>query len=94
MKRDSTLRTGTGLLLAVAVLGLVVAGGRVEAGDDKDFEVWALDQSNSPGTTFGGLLYIYDGEKLIKDAGTAVPEVVDLGAAASALCREIGRAHV
>ena len=87
MKQGSTLRTGTRLLLTVAVLGLVVAAGRVEADEDKDFEVWALDQSNSPGATFGGLLYIYDGEKLIKDAGTAVPEVVDLGAAASALCR-------
>ncbi|MGH8511353.1 MAG: hypothetical protein ACREU8_08235 [Gammaproteobacteria bacterium] len=86
MKRRSTWRIGIGLLWAVAVLGLVVAVGRVEADDDKDFEVWAIDQSNSPGTTFGGTLYIYNGEDLIEDAGAALPEVVDLGGAASALC--------
>lgn len=86
MKRRSTWRIGIGLLWAVAVLGLVVAVGRVEADDDKDFEVWAIDQSNSPGTTFGGTLYIYNGQDLIEGAGAAVPEVVDLGGAATALC--------
>ena len=87
MKRKSTWTIELGLLWTVAVLGLVVAVGRVEADDDKDFEVWTVDQSNSPGTTFGGLLYIYDGENLIKNAGAVVPEVVDLARDASALCR-------
>ncbi|MGH8532281.1 MAG: hypothetical protein ACREV1_05980 [Gammaproteobacteria bacterium] len=86
MKRRSTWRIRIGLLWAVAVLGFVVASGRVEADDDKDFEVWTIDQSNSPGQNFGGTLYIYNGQDLIEDAGAAVPEVVDLGGTASALC--------
>jgi hypothetical protein len=28
------------------------------------YEVWAIDQSNSPGRTFGGTLYIWDGHEL------------------------------
>ena len=28
------------------------------------YEVWGIDQSNSPGKTFGGTLYIYDGQDL------------------------------
>ena len=28
------------------------------------YEVWAIDQSNSPGKTYGGTLYIYDGAEL------------------------------
>jgi hypothetical protein len=52
------------------------------------YEVWAIDQSNSPGTTFGGTLYIWDGHDLEnkRGASTAVPERVDLGGAAAALC--------
>lgn len=73
MQHRSTWWIGMGLLWVVAVLGLVVASGRVEADDDKDFEVWAIDQSNSPGTTFGGTLYIYNGRDLIEDARAAVP---------------------
>lgn len=86
---------GAGLLLVVTVLGFVVASGGAEADDDRWFEVWALDQSNSPGAAFGGLLHIYDGEDLIDDPGAAVPEVVDLAGAASALCQaETGAAPV
>jgi hypothetical protein len=49
-------------------------------------EVWLVDQSNSPGTAFGGTIYIYDDEALRQNAATAVPEVVDLGGATSNLC--------
>ena len=54
--------------------------------DDDGYEVWAIDQSNSPGRTFGGTLYIYDGEALGERPAAARPEVVDLGGAVSSLC--------
>jgi hypothetical protein len=28
----------------------------------QDFEVWLIDQSNSPGKTHGGRVYIYEGQ--------------------------------
>jgi hypothetical protein len=52
------------------------------------YEVWGIDQSNSAGKTFGGTVYIYDGKDLERGhrAADAVPETIDLGQAASALC--------
>lgn len=54
----------------------------------KDFEVWLVDQSNSYGKTFGGTIYIYDGDDLKgKAASSATPtDVLDLSGATSALC--------
>jgi len=54
----------------------------------KPYEVWAIDQSNSPGKAYGGTLYMYDGRDLERGhaAASAVPEKIDLGAAAAALC--------
>ncbi len=50
-------------------------------------EVWMIDQSNSPGKTFGGILYIFKGEQLRGQAAAkATPEVIDLGGAAAAAC--------
>ncbi len=53
-----------------------------------EFEVWVVDQSNSPGVSYGGTIHIYEGSDLIGDAaGSAVPtDVVNLGAATAALC--------
>ena len=58
------------------------------AAAETPYEVWAVDQSNSPGKTFGGTLYIYDGKDLERGrrAAEAVPEVIDLSQGASALC--------
>ena len=55
---------------------------------EQKYEVWAIDQSNSPGRTFGGTLYIYDGKDLERGsrAADAVAEKIDLGGAASTLC--------
>ena len=52
------------------------------------YEVWAVDQSNSPGKTFGGTLYIYDGKSLERGrtARHAVVERIDLSLAAASLC--------
>ena len=57
------------------------------AGNDK-YEVWAIDQSNSPGRNYGGTLYVWDGHDLEdkQRAASAVPIKVDLGGAARDLC--------
>ena len=79
MKRNS-------LGLAIAFAGAVTLTA-LASGTGK-YEVWAIDQSNSPGRTFGGTLYIWDGHDLENKHGapTAVPEKIDLGGAAAALC--------
>ena len=58
------------------------------ASGNDDYEVWAIDQSNSPGTAYGGTLYIWQGHDLERGGGpaTAVPERTDLGAAAATMC--------
>lgn len=55
---------------------------------DVPFEVWSIDQSNSPGRTFGGTLYVHDGRSLenLNRAAPRAPEVIDLGGAAAELC--------
>ena len=65
---------------------LLLAAGAVAAAPA--YEVWAIDQSNSPGKAFGGTLYVYDGNALERghQAAKAKPEVIDLGVAAAALC--------
>jgi DNA-binding beta-propeller fold protein YncE len=70
--------------LFVGLCGLVLSPAMAE----KPYEVWSVDQSNSAGTSFGGTLYIHDGKDLERGirAAEAVPEVIDLSAAASALC--------
>ena len=57
-------------------------------GGEASYEVWLVDQSNSFGQTFGGTLYIYDGDDLQGASATnAVPTaVVDLGGEVSDLC--------
>ncbi len=59
-----------------------------KAGLGEDYEVWAIDQSNSPGLTYGGTLYIYSGKDLErgKQGAQAVPEKIDLAGAAAQLC--------
>ena len=53
---------------AAAVVAIVLAltsttSGRVQ------YQVWAIDQSDSPGKTYGGTLYIWDGHDLEKQKG-------------------------
>ena len=73
-------------LVSLGALTMFVA----TAGAATPYEVWAIDQSNSPGKTFGGTLYIYDGRDLERGhrAAEAVPEVIDLSLDAAALCFE------
>ena len=78
--RQSSLR------LAVAFAGAVTL--TALASGQGGYEVWAIDQSNSPGSTFGGTLYIWDGDDLENShrAASASAERIDLGGAAAALC--------
>jgi len=79
------------VMLAVAMAGLVGAAG---ARDGSSFEVWAIDQSNSNGTTSGGTIHVYDGQTL-NGRNTAQSERIDLAAAAVGLCiQQTGTAPV
>src|SRR5687768_3186420 len=80
MHEKLSLKTRTATLSVM--LGLSLVGGC-----DDEFEVWLVDQSNTPGQTFGGTLYVFEGDDLMgSDAANATPEVVDLGDAAAELC--------
>ena len=72
---------------ALALLVGVVSVTLLASGRD-NYEVWAIDQSNSPGTTFGGTLYVWDGHDLERShlAASAPVEKIDLGGATAALC--------
>jgi hypothetical protein len=77
-------------MLGVIAVTLLCAAAGVRAHDANRahdvYEVWAVDQSNSPGVTYGGMLYIYDGKKLVQHPGSAVPQLIDLAGAASEMC--------
>jgi DNA-binding beta-propeller fold protein YncE len=84
------------------VLGLLGTFGVVSCGSNEmtpavsstnpagnGYEVWVIDQSDSPGQNHGGTLYVFHGDDFSASA-TSVPapaERIDLGASASALCR-------
>jgi len=75
--------------LFAGVLAVVLAATMTALVSGEDaYEVWAIDQSNSPGLTYGGTLYIWEGQALepANSAGQAVPEKIDLAGAAAALC--------
>jgi hypothetical protein len=79
------LRTLMGLIsIGLGVLAMVIAPAAAET----PYEVWGIDQSNSFGKTFGGTLYIYDGQDLERGrrAAEAVPEQIDLSLEAATLC--------
>lgn len=74
-------------LLMVGAILVVVAGPAPASGNDS-YEVWAIDQSNSPGLAFGGTLYIWSGKDLERGhtGQPAVPVEVDLAGAVSSMC--------
>ena len=53
------------LFAVVLLAGIVVEADKPKAKKSK-YEVWSIDQSNSPGKTFGGTLYIWDGRRKVK----------------------------
>jgi hypothetical protein len=77
--------------VAAALLAILVTtlGGASAAAGQGSFEVWTIDQSNTPGTASGGTLYVYDGPSLAgAAASSATPERIDLGGSAEDLCLE------
>lgn len=72
------------VFIAAGILALAVT----TAVAKNSYEVWGIDQSNSPGKSFGGTVYIYDGKELERGhkAAQAVPEKIDLSLGAATLC--------
>lgn len=85
MKRKTLFLTGA--LFALATLNAAGASRPAVAHQSHNgYEVWVLDQSDTT-PDGGGTLYIYQGDDLTKrKAGSATPEVIDLGGAARDLC--------
>lgn len=80
--RFSAILLTTTLLLAgcTETSGLAGAQGR-------PFEVWLVDQSDSPGKNYGGTLYIYNSDDLVASgAATVARERVDLGGDVASMC--------
>jgi hypothetical protein len=76
------------LLVAAAVLTFLPAAG-LAGGERNAYEVWAIDQSNSPGLAYGGTLYIWPDERFEKRRfADAAPEKIDLGGAVASLCMQ------
>ena len=74
--------------IVLTVVLATLAPAETAAQGSVGYEVWAIDQSNSPGRTFGGTLYIWDGHALENSSGKdgQASERIDLGGAAAALC--------
>jgi hypothetical protein len=80
--RLSTIRA---LFLA---LPCAIAPGIAYAADSAAFEVWLIDQSNSPGKSYGGTISIFSGDDISgQSASRARPRAtIDLGGDTAALC--------
>lgn len=81
---QSALVIVSGLALAVACGDSPTDPGNAA----RDYDVWLVDQSDSPGKTFGGSLYIYPKSAVSAATGAAPgnPVRVDLGEAVSSQC--------
>ena len=75
-------------LIGLTILLSVALATEPAAKGSGKYEVWAIDQSNSPGKTFGGTLYVWDGHALENRhlAAGAAGERIDLGGATAELC--------
>ena len=78
--RALTLTTAVLLSACAETSGLVNAQAR-------PFEVWLIDQSDSPGTSYGGTLYIYDSDDLARQGSAATArERINLAGDVAAQC--------
>jgi hypothetical protein len=69
MEVSMTVRRVLTLGATVAVVVAMVIAFTGSASSENQYEVWAIDQSDSPGKTYGGTLYIWDGHELEKRRG-------------------------
>jgi DNA-binding beta-propeller fold protein YncE len=76
----------TSVCLAITIGTVLAVPGPARA--TEKYEVWAIDQSNSPGKDYGGTLDIWDGHDLenSQHAAEVAAEKIDLGGAASEFC--------
>ena len=70
------------------VLSITFAFLAVPSSAARGFEVWLVDQSDSFSKSYGGAIYIYDGERLsgTNPASVSPTDVLDLGGATAQLC--------
>lgn len=75
-----------GLILGVVLV--VLASAWTASATNKNFEVWLVDQSNSPELSYGGKIYIYEGSNLMgKNLDKVKPaSVIDVSAETSQMC--------
>lgn len=75
-------------VIALELAAMAVAIEPATASRARKYEVWAVDQSSSPGKDFGGTIHIWAGRDLERRhlAAFAVSETIDLSAEAAALC--------
>jgi hypothetical protein len=79
------LRQHRASLFATAIIALML-GSYPAAFADSPHEVWAIDQSNSPGKSFGGRIFIWEGQEIESHPERARAQVIDLSGAVSDLC--------
>ena len=75
-------------LIGLMVVLVVLSSLRASTSGRGEYELWAIDQSSSPGTTYGGTLYIWDGHDLenLQPGFRARHEKIDLGGSAADFC--------
>ena len=88
MKSNSLTKVRRPWIVTIA-LALAVAT-QALAEDAQDYEVWIIDQSDSRGLKHGGTLYVFQGAQFAdgKTPAADAAATIDLGGAASTLCRE------
>jgi hypothetical protein len=74
------------ILTLAAWTAAAMAGGPPH--EEKGYEVWLVDQSNTDGTTYGGTIYVYDGDELTrsKQRQPLPRTVIDLAGQTASLC--------
>lgn len=59
---------------ALLALALATSSAAARAGDlEQSYELWLIDQSNSPGKTYGGKISIYAGEDISGRSASKAP---------------------
>jgi len=74
--------------LRFAMLATLALAALAPPAGAQGFEVWLVDQSNSPGRTYGGRILVYEGSQLMGERPEQSPPTatIDLGDATASLC--------
>src|SRR5918996_3078110 len=90
---ESTMKPQVRMFLGLSLAAILVCDGPAAAQRSNGataYEVWIVDQSDTPGLNHGGRLYIFAGADLrgTSPASAKPAAVVDLGKETAALCQE------